>query len=612
MKLPAQFGFIRNHPRVFVLALCGILVFGLWLMQVNPYLNPADDSGRYMILGESLVKTGDLRLLNDVRHLRDTLYVPGFPAIIAFWMRVTGRDPGGVVVPVKFTQLLFLLGTLPLMYSLLERARLNRRYIVPAMLTYALCPALIAYANEVMSEMPLLFLCLASIVLVEQQAPGSDAPALEADLKWTGEPENPDSETETRESPGSGSNRQSKILNRKSAILALVCAVLSYFVRAAGVVLLVSLLVWFWRRYGWKWGASILVLILLTVGIWQKRNSAIIASDPPSTHDTYLRQFTLRDPDDPSAGRIELSIHHPAQSVIGLLGRVRRGFPAYIGNISRAVLYIMAPANTPWLVLFYLIAIPFTLLTLYGAWIAWRRGLTLTCGFCALFWLFVAMWPWRNPRFLVPLIPYILLFLFLGVEAVSEKAEGLWGSQMTRWIQGLACALLLVYYVRVYCVVVPHEHAPTLSGYALGRTKDEAGFYAACEWLKGQEPDTVAMGRPAYLLHLYSGHPTTQVEPSTSPRVQELAYMVKNDVRYLVLDRWHWSHSDRYLGPYLREYGDRWTLAWQDPLGSGVKVYRRIDAKGRREASSERISFRRPRLVEGPAQRRPAKFEAGG
>ena len=62
-----------------ILATCALLVIGFWLAQVNPYLNPADDSGRYMVLGESLAKTGDLRLINDVRQLRDTLYVPGLP-----------------------------------------------------------------------------------------------------------------------------------------------------------------------------------------------------------------------------------------------------------------------------------------------------------------------------------------------------------------------------------------------------------------------------------------------------------------------------------------------------------------------------------------------------
>ena len=61
-----------------------------------------------MVLGESLARTGDLRLINDARHLRDTLYVPGFPAIIAFWILVTGRDPGGVVLLAQFFRQVYL------------------------------------------------------------------------------------------------------------------------------------------------------------------------------------------------------------------------------------------------------------------------------------------------------------------------------------------------------------------------------------------------------------------------------------------------------------------------------------------------------------------------
>src|SRR5262249_53249132 len=141
-----------KKQRLILYSVCAALMVMLWAAQVNPYLNAADDSGRYMVLGESLAKTGDLRLINDMRHLRDTLYVPGFPAIIAFWILVTGRDPGGVVLLVKLTQLLLLLGTLPLLYSLLERADLSFPTIAAALLTASVCPALIAYANEVMSE----------------------------------------------------------------------------------------------------------------------------------------------------------------------------------------------------------------------------------------------------------------------------------------------------------------------------------------------------------------------------------------------------------------------------------------------------------------------------
>src|ERR1051326_3496202 len=126
---------ISMNSRRILLCICAALMLMLWLAQINPYLNPADDSGRYMVLGESLAKTGDLRLINDVRQLRDTLYVPGFPLIIAFWLKVTGRDPGGVVLLVKLTQLLLLLGTLPLLYSLLKRARLAFPYIAAALLT---------------------------------------------------------------------------------------------------------------------------------------------------------------------------------------------------------------------------------------------------------------------------------------------------------------------------------------------------------------------------------------------------------------------------------------------------------------------------------------------
>ncbi|HZP82115.1 MAG TPA: hypothetical protein VFB21_10780, partial [Chthonomonadaceae bacterium] len=194
-----------------LLVLCGLFAFGLWALQVTPYLNPANDAGRYMVLGESLALSGDLRLLNDIRHPLDTLYPPGFPAIIAFWLKVTGRDPGGVVVPVKLTQIALLIGSLPLLYLLLKRARLPFPYIAAALFAAAFSPALIAYANEVMSEIPLLFLCLASVVLVESATlplPSEARAAREGAGGWVNPPP----------------------INR---VLSLLCAAAAFLVRSA-------------------------------------------------------------------------------------------------------------------------------------------------------------------------------------------------------------------------------------------------------------------------------------------------------------------------------------------------------------------------------------------
>lgn len=564
-----------------ILTVCALLVIGLWLAQINPYLNPADDSGRYMVLGESLARTGDLRLINDVRQVRDTLYVPGLPAVIAFWLKVTGQPPGAVIIPVKFTLMLCLLGTLPLFYLLLKRARLRRAAIAAAMIAYAACPAMISYANEVMSEMPLLLLCLAGIVLATtgKQSAESPLPSQEIDAENS---ENAPASSDHNK-PANGQTLQtieavfSKIQNPHSKIPvwcilgALACAALAYYVRAAGAILLISLGVWFFHKGGWRWGLVSLAVTLAAVGMWQARTSRIIATDPPNTpHDTYMKQFTLKNPDDPKAGRIQMNAR-------GIASRIKRCFPLNIGNIPRAVLFSMNAKGSAWQALFYVVAVPFTILALYGWRVAWKRGQYLVCGFCVLFWLFVALWPWVNPRFLVPLVPYILLFVFAAADVLYDYQRERIPRILPNAIATVAMGLLLVYYARVHAVVIKREHAPTLPGYALGRSRDEAGFYAGAAWLMGREPDTIVMARPAYLMHLYSGHPTTQIEPATRPSNQEIAYMLPNHVQYLFVDRWSWAHTENYLGPYLQEYGHAWTLVWNDPAGSGVRIYRRND-----------------------------------
>lgn len=509
--------------------------------MLHPYLNSSNDAGRYMVLGSSLAKTGDFRLINAPTPLRDTLYVPGLPLIIAFWMKITNGAPGDVVVPVKLTLLVFLLAAMPFLLDLMERAQLPRKAVFWGMVAFATCPAVIAYTNEIMSEIPMLSLCLISVSLAERHR------SLRIQHK--------NSEAKVR-SPYVG------------LLVALIVAGSCYYIRAAGVVLLFCLVIWLiWNRE-WLWIIGGLIVILLTIGFWQIRCSQIIREDPPESHDTYLRQFTLRDPMKPNSGRVELNFE-------GFSDRVQRNFGEYIGNISRAPLYLMAPYNTPWLVVFITLAIPMTLLVFVGMGVAVRKGFLLSVGFCCLFWVFIALWPWRSPRFLVPLIPFILLFTWLGIHLLLDWLGTRFHPLLSKGLAAASITLLLTYHIRVFWEIAPKDNVPPYPGYSFGRKRDEAGFYAACEWLKLSKKQGVVMGRPAYLIYLYTEKPTIQIEPVSSPETQESLYMVQQNVRFLLIDRWSWSNTSLYLEPYLGKFKSRWKEVWSDPKGSGVRILER-------------------------------------
>lgn len=512
-----------------------MLLSALWLAQVTPYPNPANDAGRYLTLGTSLARSGELRLLNQPDRPLDTLYPPLFPAIIALCIRVTGRNAGEVILLIKVIQLLFLLATLPLLALLLERSGLSRALRDATLITAATTPALASYANEVMSEAPFLFFCLAAIVLVETERRA------------------------TAETKKSAAGRRA---------LALLCALLAFFTRTAGLALLLALGIAFWRRFGRRWGALALTVALIASAGWQWRNQNIIRHAPPGTqHATYLDQFTLRDPTRPGTGRIPLT---PA----GLLERARDGFPAYLGMIPRTVLHTMSRHAPFWNALFWVLAVPIGLVILGGGIIAWQRGLTLAAGFAAFFWVFTALWPWRDPRFLVPLLPCFLLFLFLGTEAMAGRMQPHLPASARNVLGVAAATLLLAYFGQVHCTIIRRERLPSLPGFPFGRTPAEAGFYAAAAWLRTHTPpDSVLMGRPAYLLFIYSDRPSIQIEPHPRPAVQEQAAR-RRQVDYLLQDAWPWSRTRQYTDPYLHAYAHCWRLVWQEPR-SGVRIWQR-------------------------------------
>ena len=336
-----------------------------------------------------------------------------------------------------------------------------------------------------------------------------------------------------------------------------------------------TLTLWYWRRFGWKWGALVTVTSLIIVGGWQFRNRRIIQQDPPNTHDTYLRQFTLKAPETPHSGRIQMNPK-------GLALRVSTGFPAYIGMIPRSILNSMSlgPPVWPhvfWTRLFWVLAIPLGGLILVGYVVSAKRGLTLSALFATLFWLFSAMWPWRDARFLVPIVPFFIVFLFLAVNAISNRLRPRIGSWPLLLVQTPALTLLFVYFAHVNADARKESGGPAYPGYALGRIPEEGGFYAACDWLRQNTPhNTLVMGRPAYLLHLYSGHPTVQIEPSESPRGQEKAYIAPKHVQYLLQDVWGWAHTSQYINPYMKVYHGKWELVWKDPRRSGTRIWHRL------------------------------------
>lgn len=578
----------RSARYALLLGFCALLTLALWHWQADPYLNPADDSGRYTVLAESLARTGDLRLINGAAHPRDTLYPPGYPALLALCIKLVGPDVGRIVMAAKATEAAILCGgILPLLALLLRKARLPFRWVAAGTLAAAICPALVGYANQVMTEIPFLFLCLAAIVPVEWDArlgPAARRPPAPA-----------------------------------LRLLSIACGCAAFLVRTAGATLLVVQVYWFWRRFGLRWCLLALLCASFVAGFWLSRNARIIASTPPGLRaPTYLEQVTLRDPDSAHPTRIPLTIS-------GIAGRLREGVAAYIPLIPHSLTHMMSPPRTVWWVVDRAIEPLLLLLILFGGLVTLARGLGLSCLFSAALWATCTLWPWQSARFLVPLAPFWILFACaagrrLELLAAHATAVQRWrrGISATGWAFGVITA---AYFLHIDAVVARQQAAPPAYAGAYGRTPEEAGFYAACAWLRSHGDRTaVAMGIPSYLLYLYTGLPTTAVEPLDDPNGQEHAYMRPMHIRYLVQDSWKWSHTGDYLKPYLSVYRDDWSAAWCDPHGSGVTVWERLPdrpAAAPQPASNASPSghgerARRRRRIHARARRETAHRRAPG
>lgn len=528
-------------------AFCAVLLTGLWAAQFTRYLDPTNDGGRYTVLAQSLA-AGEMRLINEPKKPFDTLYPPAYPALIAGWMKIVGGDFADALPGVKVTQLLGAILCLPLLYALCIRAGLPLGYRAAALLFFSLAPPVATYAGQIMSEGMFLPLGTAAIVLAET----------------INEPRPPLSPVTL------SFGRWRMNADAVRLYLAALCTVAAYLTRSIGLALLLTLSVGLWPRAGAKWGAVAVLALILTVGGWNYRNKIIAAAPNSDASSVYASHFTLRDPMKPGSGRIPFTLS-------GLTERAFDGLQQYAFLTPRAFLDgPVRAAGSPALMM--ALSFPLIALLLIGLITAFRRGLYLTGAFAVLVWLFSVMWPWREVRLLFPILPLMILFVVLGAERVAAWLAAVRVPvSVVRVVQIVGVAALLIYAAQVHWVTIQRERGDG-TPYPTGRNPAEKGFYAACAFLRQAAPqDAIIMGRPAYLLYLLTDRPAVQIEPETAPNAQEYNINRRN-ARYLLRDDWYWSHTDIFLGPYLKKYRARWRIVWQSPDNHTI-VYERLAVK---------------------------------
>ncbi len=467
----------------------------LSIVLFDPKLFIGGDNAVYIILAESIVSGRGYRNIHLPDGSPHTLYPFGFPLMLSFFLWVFGAD----LIVLKLVVLLTGLGSVIFMYKIIECVFEKRAAIL--MPFYISLPIIYIYSVRILTEVPFLFFSLGAVYFFIK-AQGNE-----------------------------------KFFYYISFILALY----AFYVRLVGIALVAAMMLYLLVKKEYKYFGIFLLLFCIAFIPWQYRNSRIADAGG------YVVSLLAKDPLQVELGRV---------SILGFLERIQTNFVYYFFIFvpktfvplvqSRALLSVVGA------VFLVIIAIGFTLSV--------KKFL-----FFELFFVFgfiiLLVWPkiWSSERFLLPILPMVILNFFFGLYWLANKIN-------YKYVAELVVIVLVILNIvanALYASSVVRNNVEYIKGdsYA-GYEYDWRRYFEMIDWIEKHIPeDKIIMARKPEFVYLLSRH-TSFAYPITDDRDR-----VKEAIKgadYIILDNFYRSSpAERWLLPVLLLESKKYRLVHQ-------------------------------------------------
>jgi hypothetical protein len=381
-----------------------LLILGIfYLISLEEAVGTIGDTSKYMVLAESLATGRGYKDIHLVDSPPNDRYPPLYPLLLTPFF-LFGRN----FVAVKLISLASALVALWLLYRLLLRHTDDRMAFLLVLLS-GVFSLFVKYTDRILTEMPYLVLSVGAVLLIEKFAG--------LDERWA-----------------------------KEGVLAGSLLLAAMALRSVGIALFAGgFLYLLFASPGGKWKVRVKKGILLIapgvvfMGLWALRSLAV--------GNYYARVFLLVDPNNFALGRVNLG---------QFLLRLPLNLHFYLSALAGAEVRSFRPE--PFLILAPL-AILFLLIIGFFKF-SFRRSVI---SWYVVFYLAIfAFWPWRATRFLLPILPFLFLFLFLGLEGLLVRLAS-FGEK--RYVRALFLLILLLGLIPV--LAFRNEQPQVLGRYSL-------------------------------------------------------------------------------------------------------------------------------------------------
>ncbi|MEP2773673.1 MAG: glycosyltransferase family 39 protein [Fulvivirga sp.] len=459
------------------------------------------DNAYYYTLGKAIAQGDGYVNISRVNKSPNNHYPPGYPALISIALFL-----GGSIFIVKLMNGLLLLGSIYIIYELTAHLLQSEKLAFVIALLVTLNSHILYYSSIMMSEVPFLFFSGLSLLLF-----------IKADKNYLS-------------------------IKNYFMIGALLAMIVAYYIRSLGVALLAGYLLFFILERKWK--PTLIYFGGLVIGVlpWFIRGQKLGGG-------SYLKQLTLINPYQPNLGQADFG---------DFVDRFFTNFERYITWEIPSVLfpikqpqYGSEPTTGEWFVGLIVLALMF-----YGIFQVGKYK-WLFMGYLLATFGILMIWPsvWIGVRFIVPMVPILLIGLFNALYIFISKVSLASGKKSFNPL-----LLLIFIFFSISPVNALNEQAKASYSPAW------KNYFSMAKWVNRNLDDgvVVSCGKPA-LFYLEAETFTMRYKFAQNP-AELIKDLEEKQVDYVVVDQVY-GNTFRYLVPAIRQYPNRFeqVLHLQNP-----------------------------------------------
>ena len=529
MTLKKLEAWIEKNRRLVLTVILGVNLFlCLALFDPKPYCG--GDNAYYTILAQSLLQTGDGYSTYIATGIPEpfTIFPFGYPLILAPLIALFGVN----LLLFKFLSLAIAMGSVILL-SVLVRPLLSPLQWAVLTLAVAVNPEIINFSHWILSDIPFFFFSLLSLIFFLQ------------------------SEASERERPG------------YRFWLAVFCIAIAIHFRQIGVAFTVAGFAYYAISRKWRKLTAYTLGLTILVSPWMIRNILVQEVNYASIQDLFF----LKAQSYPDLGTLDVQ---------GMGARISGNIRSYSTDLiaSSLVLGFGSVQNGNGIIV-GVISFCLTVLILLG----FSRNLFSRTSILKLYFIIytgiILIYPSCEIRYLLPLVPFLIMYLANGVTAVVCSIKRTPATSTISWVLvvfAVAMTSLGMQVVRIPAnlqMIRQYLHGDRYAGYL----PSWRHFFEAADWARENTSESsVFTVRKPSLFYLQSGRKSTQYSlsrdaDSVFSGISKTDYVVISLLR--AKDQLVHIHktTSNYLVPAMEKHPERFklllrtgkpsTLVWQ-------------------------------------------------